>query len=92
MAKSIQAAWAEGRAYARGELERIDPQHELPGCTVLSENGFDAACYNQNTKQQLDLSEVRKADKCDCAEWGIRPTEWAEQIGMAYEALVWDRI
>jgi hypothetical protein len=96
--KSIRMAWRDGREFVRGELTRSlertgarNPPYVPYGAIALSENGFDAACYNDNSLADLDLSEAVRSDKFDCEDWNLRPLEWAELIGMAYEALLWDK-
>lgn len=49
--------------------------------------GFAEACYDQNTIAELeDALKQRAADKTDCANWGITPTQWRAAISEALDA------
>lgn len=58
-------------------------------------NAFGAACYDQNTIEELKecienynfLGSIA-ANKSDCKEWGITPKEWINQI----KAALYDKI
>ena len=58
---------------------------------MIADNTFAAACYEQNSVLELQLSLRREADKHDCAEWGITPEQWREQIEIALAAKLADR-
>ena len=46
--------------------------------------GFAEACYEQNSIAELkSCQRQRAADKTDCAEWSITPTEWRAAIAEA---------
>lgn len=50
-------------------------------------SGFAEACYDQNSVEQLEEAlRMRAADKTDCAEWRITPTEWRAAIAEALAA------
>lgn len=51
----------------------------------LTENDrFAEACIDGNSIEELIESlEQRRSDSDDCLEWGITPTEWRRQIGIA---------
>jgi hypothetical protein len=94
---SMLDAWREGRHHIRAELAnclRRDPVHRPYGYESIPDNTFAAACYNKNTEGDLKLSAnvvLTAADEADRRQWGLSEREWAEQIGMAYEAKLWDR-
>jgi hypothetical protein len=49
--------------------------------------GFAEACYDTNTIAELENAlKQRAADKTDCQEWKITPTQWREAISEALAA------
>ena len=49
--------------------------------------GFAEACYDTNTVAELEEAlKQRAADKTDCEEWKITPTQWRAAIAEALEA------
>jgi len=49
--------------------------------------GFAEACYDTNSIEQLDAAlRQRAADKTDCTEWKITPTQWRASIAEALAA------
>ena len=94
---SMLDAWRDGRQRIRAELAnclRRDPLYRPYSCELIPDNTFAAACYNRNTENDLKLSAsamLTTADEVDRRQWGLSEREWAEQIGMAYEAKCWDR-
>ena len=49
--------------------------------------GFAEACYNTNSTAELeDALLERAADKTDCQEWHITPTQWRAAIVNALAA------
>lgn len=48
--------------------------------------GFAEACYNDNSVSELlDALKSRSADKIDCENWGITPSQWRGAITEAIE-------
>jgi hypothetical protein len=94
---SMLDAWRDGRQHIRTELAnclRRDPVHSPYGYESIPDNTFAAACYNKNAEDDLKLSVsivLTAADEADRRQWGLTEREWAQQIGMAYEAKRWDR-
>ncbi|MFL6544632.1 MAG: hypothetical protein ACJ8LM_05545 [Candidatus Udaeobacter sp.] len=94
---SLLDAWREGRQHIRAELAdwlRRDPIHRPYGYESIPDNTFAAVCYDKNTEDDLKLSAnivLTAADEADRRQWGLSEREWAEQVGMAYEAKLWDR-
>jgi hypothetical protein len=49
--------------------------------------GFAEACYDTNSVAELEAAmKQRAADKTDCEEWKITPTQWRAAIAEALEA------
>lgn len=49
-------------------------------------DGFAEACFNDNSLDELiDGIKMRAADKTDCKNWGITPTQWRSSIKDALE-------
>ena len=49
--------------------------------------GFAEACYDTNNIAELeDALNQRAADKTDCQEWKITPTQWRAAIAEALAA------
>src|SRR3954453_8377714 len=94
---SMLDAWREGRQYIRAELAnrlRRDPIHRPYGYESIPDNTFAAVCYDKNTEDDLKLSAnivLTAADEADRRQWRMSEREWAEQVGMADEAKLWDR-
>jgi hypothetical protein len=45
---------------------------------------FAEACYNQNSTAELKAALAgKRADRADCAEWGLTAAQWREAIGRA---------
>ena len=55
--------------------------------TIIAENTFAAACYDQNTIADLEVALAGAADELDMREWGLTEAEWREQIELAIAAL-----
>jgi hypothetical protein len=50
-------------------------------------DGFAEACFNDNSIDELrEALKQRSADKTDCENWGITPTQWRESIEAALAA------
>ena len=50
----------------------------------MKENTFASACFEQNSIEELiGALSSKSADKADCKEWGITPTQWRESIKLA---------
>jgi hypothetical protein len=94
---SMLDAWRKGRQHIRAELGnrlRCDPVHPPYGYEAIPDNTFAAVCYNKSTEDDLKLSAnivLTAADEADRRQWELSEREWAKQIGMAYEAKLWDR-
>ena len=57
----------------------------------IEDGSFAAACYNDNTIDDLiDALNESAADKTDCKNWGITPTEWRSQITLSLKAMIED--
>ena len=84
--KIIRSAWQDGRDDARAKLAGTD----YYGAHAVRANSFAAACYDQNMLGDLDLSRATRADRWDRETWHLSSSEWAYQIGVAYEAKLWD--
>ena len=49
--------------------------------------GFAEACYDTNSIAELEAAlKQRAADKTDCQEWKITPTQWRAAIAEALAA------
>jgi len=58
--------------------------------TDIPENTFAAACYDQNSVEEL-LEGLRSgSDAADCAKWGLSPAGWTSQIKLALAAKLED--
>jgi hypothetical protein len=91
----LETAWRAGRSAAEANLRtRLakDPEHSPYGAAAVGDNTFAAACYNDNTVADLDLTGCKKSDRSDRTTWRLSAYEWAYQIGVAYAALAWDRV
>ncbi|KAF0804944.1 hypothetical protein A6D6_02708 [Alcanivorax xiamenensis] len=54
---------------------------------MIKDNTFAAACYSQNSMQELlDAYTESEADTTDCEEWGISEQEWMDSIEAALGA------
>lgn len=51
----------------------------------IKENTFAAACFDDNTAEELERAIQGSADKEDMKVWGISQDEWYEQIKLALE-------
>ena len=54
--------------------------------STIADNTFAAACYDTNTAAELESALQGPANEQDCAEWGITPEEWFNQIALALAA------
>ena len=54
--------------------------------TIANDNSFAAACYNQNTLEELSALLSEDADAADMATWGLTEAEWSAQVDEAYRA------
>jgi uncharacterized membrane protein len=56
-------------------------------------SGFAEACYNDNSIDELvEALGFRGADKTDCENWQIKPSEWRTAIREALESRLYDAI
>jgi len=51
--------------------------------TIINENTFAAACFDQNTVAELEQALAGNADATDCSEWNITPEQWRSEIELA---------
>lgn len=59
------------------------------GFYTVKLDGFSEACYNQNSEQELrGALALRAADKSDCENWEITPTQWRQSIERALAAKI----
>lgn len=54
---------------------------------MIKDNTFAAACYNQNTIEELKEGLSGPADQADMKAWGLTADEWRQQIQMAINQL-----
>ena len=54
---------------------------------MIKDNTFAAACYNDNTIEELETALAGTADQADMASWGIDENEWRDQIQSALAEL-----
>ena len=53
---------------------------------MIRDNTFAAACFEQNSIEELETALRGDADATDCKTWGITPQEWRAQIAEALAA------
>ncbi|MFA5300500.1 MAG: hypothetical protein WC389_20120 [Lutibacter sp.] len=51
----------------------------------IKDNTFAAACYNDNSIEELQDAISSGADAVDCKNWGIDATTWMEQMKLALQ-------
>ena len=57
----------------------------------MEDNTFAAACYNENSTDELiDALMENAADDTDCENWKITPTQWRKDIAEALREKVND--
>lgn len=54
--------------------------------TFIAENTFAAACFNQNSVQELKAALSNGPDASDMREWGLTADEWTAQVHLALNA------
>ena len=52
----------------------------------IQENTFAAACYDQNSLQELMEALASGPDEQDMAAWGLTEAEWRAQVQQAIDA------
>lgn len=57
---------------------------------TLADNTFAAACYDNNSVQELTDALAGPADATDCETWNITPEQWREEIQLALNAKLAD--
>mgnify|MGYP001469338105 CR=1 FL=1 len=57
---------------------------------TLTDNTFAAACYDQNTVDELRAALAGDPDTIDMATWGLSADEWREEIRKALTAKLAD--
>lgn len=50
---------------------------------MIKENTFAAACYDQNSAEDLKLALKNGPDTADMAEWKLTADEWKDEIELA---------
>lgn len=55
--------------------------------TQIALNTFAAACYDQNTIEDLEVALAGEPDQTDMAAWDLTADEWRDQIRLAIAAL-----
>lgn len=53
----------------------------------IQDNTFAAACYNDNSIAELEQALIDGPDATDMANWGLRESEWREQVEQALDEL-----
>lgn len=53
----------------------------------IPENTFAAACYEQNSIDELEQALRDGPDSSDMQEWSLNAEEWRDQVQMALDAL-----
>ena len=71
------------------ELRQLIKAHpdESPS-TFLMDSSLAADCYDRMTPKQLKSAFHRDADPEECRKWKLTPSEWKENIEMAWIALM----
>jgi hypothetical protein len=54
----------------------------------IPDDTFAAACYNDNSVEELVTALAGPADEADMKAWGLTAEEWREGIELALEALL----
>ena len=50
---------------------------------TIADNTFAAACFDQNSIEELEQSLAGEADADDCATWDITPAQWRASVELA---------
>lgn len=50
---------------------------------TIADNTFAAACFDQNSIEELEAALLEQPNETDCAEWDLTAEEWREQIALA---------
>ena len=50
---------------------------------TIADNTFAAACFDQNSIEELETALAGEADADDCATWRITPEEWRASVELA---------
>lgn len=53
--------------------------------TYITENTFAAACYDQNSVEELQAVLANGPDANDMREWNLTADEWTDQVKLALE-------
>lgn len=56
----------------------------------IADNTFAAACYGQNSIQELVRALADGPDGADMAAWNLTPTAWRDEVRIALEARLAD--
>ena len=54
---------------------------------MITENTFAAACFEQNSLDELKSLRDEQPDQADMQAWGLSADEWRAEIEAAIEAL-----
>jgi hypothetical protein len=55
----------------------------------IDDNTFAAACYDQKSIEDLiEALSMKRADKSECKNWNLTPTEWRAEIELALKAKI----
>jgi hypothetical protein len=60
---------------------------DLPS-SFLRDSSFAAHCFDKHSIRYLKSAFHRDADPDECSTWNINPSEWKENVEMAYMAKV----
>lgn len=60
---------------------------DLPS-SFLRDSSFAAHCFDKHSIRYLKSAFHRDADPDECSAWNINPSEWKENVEMAYMAKV----
>lgn len=52
----------------------------------IEDNTFAAACFDQNSIEELEAALAGEPDQTDMATWNLTPAEWRAQIELALAA------
>ncbi|MDE9484464.1 hypothetical protein, partial [Xenorhabdus bovienii] len=69
---------------------KISTQQKVNKMTTINDNTFAAACYNQNTIEDLQAALLAGPDESDMKTWGLTAEQWTNEIKLAIKALAED--
>lgn len=59
--------------------------------TFIADNTFAAACYNNNTADELESVLRADVDHADLEQWGLTESEYKNELKRAIQALKEDQ-